>query len=381
MPIFDQGYQHWTGQLSGHTWRWLAITQHGFRIGMKNIFIRLVLLLAWLPAVALAAMLCIWGLIEQKSPLVQPLLGFFDFLGQDILRNPRSYRVDIWTLSYEYFLLTELRFSMILILLVGPSLISEDLRFNAFPLYFSRPLRRIDYFLGKLGVIGAFLGMVLIVPSLIAYALGLLFSLDISILRDTLPLLLASIGYGVVMTLSAGLLILALSSLSRNSRYIALFWLGVWFVTSIVGTVLDGVNREEQRHERFRMIQQQRMAQQAARPQNPQEQQRQFMAQREANRRMFEEADKQEFEDSKSDWRPLVSYTGNLAKIGQEMLGSDAVWKKLSQTLGSDHPYRFMLNNMGPQYPWYWSAGILAILCGFSVCILNFRVKSLDRLK
>ena len=43
----------------------------------------------------------------------------------------------------------------LLVLLVGPSLISQDLRFNAIPLYFSRPLRRFDYFVGKLGVIGA----------------------------------------------------------------------------------------------------------------------------------------------------------------------------------------------------------------------------------
>jgi hypothetical protein len=31
MPIFDQGYQHWSGALSGHAWRWLVITRHGVR--------------------------------------------------------------------------------------------------------------------------------------------------------------------------------------------------------------------------------------------------------------------------------------------------------------------------------------------------------------
>ena len=37
--------------------------------------------------------------------------------------------------------------------------------------------------------------------------------------------------YGLVIALSAGTLMLALSSLSRNSRYVALLWLGVWFVS------------------------------------------------------------------------------------------------------------------------------------------------------
>ena len=54
MPIFDQGYQHFSGTLSGHAWRWLTITRHGVRIGMKNIFLRLLVIVSWLPAVGLA---------------------------------------------------------------------------------------------------------------------------------------------------------------------------------------------------------------------------------------------------------------------------------------------------------------------------------------
>src|SRR5205823_9027273 len=76
MPIFDQGYQHWSGELTGHGRRWLAITRHGVRIGMKNRLLRIALLVAWLPAVVLASFLCVWGLLEQKSDLVQPLVPF-----------------------------------------------------------------------------------------------------------------------------------------------------------------------------------------------------------------------------------------------------------------------------------------------------------------
>ena len=74
--------------------------------------------------------------------------------------------------------------------------------------------------------------------------LGLLFSLDITIVRDTFAMLLASIAYGLVIAVSAGLLMLALSSLSRNSRYVALFWLAVWFVSGIVGTSLEAVEAQ-----------------------------------------------------------------------------------------------------------------------------------------
>ncbi|HKB41681.1 MAG TPA: ABC transporter permease subunit [Gemmataceae bacterium] len=383
MPIFDQGYQHWSGELAGHAWRWLAITRHGVRIGMKNRLLRIALMVAWLPAVVLAFSLSVWGLVEQKSDLVQPLLPIVtSFLGPEIVDNAKAYRVEVWTICYDYFLLTELRLSMIVILLVGPGLISRDLRFNALPLYFSRPLRRIDYFLGKLGVVVVFLGLVLVVPPLVAYVLGLLFSLDVTVLRDTLPLLLACVGYGAVMSLSAGLLILALSSLSRNSRYVGLFWLAVWFVSSIVGTVLEAVNREHRMHQMYRQM----AAAEAAPPgggasKTPEDRQRQAMARQEAQKRFWAEIQQQERAAARSDWRPLFSYTANLSRVGRHWLGADASWERLAKTVPPEERDRFLLENMGSQYPWYWSAAVLAVLFGISVCILNFRVRSLDRLK
>lgn len=378
MPIFDQGYQHWSGELTGHSWRWLAVARHGVRVGMKTSFLRLVLFLAWLPAIGLAVALAIWGLVEQKSTLIQPLMSTLSFLGPEILNDPKSYRLEVWTICYDYFLLTELRFSMVLILLVGPSLISQDIRFNALPLYFSRPVRRIDYFLGKLGVIGAFLGMVLVVPSIVAYVLGLLFSLDITILFDTLPLLLAAVSYGLIMTVSAGLFILALSSLSRNSRYVALFWVGVWFVTSIVGTILETANREERMSEKhYKIYEAQRAQQRFDRPMTQDDYRRQHEAQIKQNNDIMQE----ELEEAKTDWRPMVSYTGNLDRIGKAMLGTDLCWRRLSMNVPAEQRGTFLLVYMGPQYPWYWSAIVLLVLLGISAWILNFRVKSLDRLK
>jgi ABC-2 type transport system permease protein len=255
MPIFDQGYQHWKGELSGHAWRWLAITRHGVRIGMQGRVFRMVLLVSLLPAVGLATALCLWGLIERKSDLVTTIVQFLassQILSPGVVADPRHYRLEIWTLCYNFFLSLELTLSMILIVLVGPNLISQDLRFNALPLYLSRPLRRIDYLAGKLGVIAAFLGLAIIVPCLLTYALGLLFSLDLTIVKDTYRLLLASVAYGVVIILSSGMLILALSSLSRNSRYVALFWLSIWIVTNIVSGVLETTNQVQRRQAYYR---------------------------------------------------------------------------------------------------------------------------------
>jgi ABC-2 type transport system permease protein len=238
---------------------------------------------------------------------------------------------------------------MILVLLVGPGLISKDLRFNAIPLYFSKPLRRFDYFVGKLGVIAVYVGAVAISPALIAYVLGIAFSLDLSVVKDTIRILAASVAYGLVIVFSVGTLMLALSSLSRKSRYFGAMWLGLWLISSAVSAALTNA--------------------------------------------------------LSSDWCPLISYTGNLEHIGATLLDQrsavDQLTAESNQTGPTPPPMAPPQRPPGPSAnvsrsrqrqtagaqltepnpPWYWSAAVLAGLFGLSLCILTSRVKSLDRLK
>lgn len=354
MPIFDQGYQHWSGTLSSQSWRWLTITRRGLGVALKGRLLRLCLLLAWLPAIVLTFVLCIWGLVERQSAWIDAVRPFLtSILGSSVLTVPRDFRVEVWTISFHYFLSWELFFSMLLVLLAGPGLISQDLRYNALPLYLSRPLRRSDYFLGKLGVIVALLGMVIILPACMAYGMGLLFSLDVTILRDTLGILLASVLYGLVIAISAGTLVLALSSLSRNSRYVALFWMGLWIVSNTVSFVLIQVDQQERRH-------------------------------LEGPRRhawVSEESVTSELEAARSNWRPLVSYTGNLGRIEEHLLGTNACWERLSQLAPQGERGALLFQMIHNQHPWHWSAAVLVGLFLCSVGILMNSIKSLDRLK
>ena len=89
----------------------------------------------------------------------------------------------------------------------------------------------------------------------------------------------------------------------------------------------------------------------------------------------------QELTAARTDWRPLVSYTSNLARVGEEMLGTPAAWDKLAQLRPGAERDMARLRNVGSQYPWTWSAGVLVALFGLSVWILNRSIKSLDRLK
>ena len=125
---------------------------------------------------------------------------------------------------------------MLLVVVAGPGLISRDLRFNALPLYFSRPLTRLDYFVGKLGVIGRWWRRS---RSLRRYSpiWSAFVSVSISAWSGTPgPCCWPAWRYGLVITLSAGTLILAMSSLTRRSLYVGIAWAGLWLIGGAVGS-------------------------------------------------------------------------------------------------------------------------------------------------
>src|SRR5205085_5371490 len=185
--------------------------------------------------------------LEQQAESVLTVLR--RMLPADVIAQPQEYRKAVWTVAYSFFFKAELACALFLVLVVGPNLISRDLRFNALPLYFSRPLRRIDYFLGKLGVIGFFLAATAILPAAAAWVLGVAFSLDLGVVRDTHRLLWGGALYGLVITVSAGTLVLALSSLSRRSIYVGLAWAGFVFLTLMLSGILLGVRMDTERQE------------------------------------------------------------------------------------------------------------------------------------
>jgi ABC-type transport system involved in multi-copper enzyme maturation permease subunit len=429
MPIFDQGYQHWQGPLSGHAWRWWAIARNGTRVQTQNRLTRFLLLVSWLPAIALVVAVALWGLVEQKSKTMLDLAGKLlpAAVFEDLALDPAIFRSAVWTVAYSTFFKVEMFFIMLLVVAAGPGLISRDLRFNALPLYFARPLTRLDYFLGKLGVIGTLVAWVAVGPAVFAYIVGVSFSLNLGVVKDTYHILLASIAFGLVVTLSAGTLMLALSSLSKRSVYVGITWAGLWLISSSVGSFMSAFHRESAIH----AAREEQMAAWVAEhppppkiqmhgkwPQNPEWTWRQGQLgkggvkdeQQKAAERWFQEWNRANMELSmavrqdqgemaRDDWRPLCSYVANLERLADALLRTDAAWVTFGKALAKPraifgagfNPFagrpakppseRQLANHFVPQFPWYWSAGVLAALLGLSVWILSIRIKSLDSLR
>lgn len=399
MPIFDQGYQHWKGSLTAYSWRWMAITRQGLRGQFKNWIVRILLLLGWLPAIALVTVLALWGMFEQGAETIITLIK--PILPPSIAADPHTYRQAIWTISYSTFFKVELFFIMLLVVMIGPNLISRDLRFNALPLYLSRPLTRLDYFLGKLGVIAALVAAVAVIPAVAAYILGICFSLDLGVIRDTWRLLPASVIYGLIIVLSAGTLMLALSSLSRRSLYVGIAWVGIWVISSTVSTVLYSIQWQTF----YQTFSQEEMTKNTNDPLNnqyydPDDPSTHRRPGGGNFQRIISRVEKAEAEAAPTNWRSLCSYTANIQRLGESLLNTDTAWVTIGQAIEAPRAAlnplfkpkgsvahndsintRTLADRLVPQYPWFWSAGVLLCLMGLSIWILSTRVKSLDRLK
>ena len=274
---------------------------------------------------------------------------------------------------------------MILVLLVGPEPDQPGPALQRVAALFLAAVAADRLLSGQARRDRRFLGLVLVVPSLIAYVLGLLFSLDITIIGDTWRCCSRASAYGLVMSLSAGTLILALSSLSRNSRYVGLFWLGRLVVSSIVGSILDGVDSPSNG-----------AADTIARSRRPRRRNASTAQDSPTTRCASGRRSTQA-----STMRAWADFGRDEIEAAEDRLAAAGlVYRRISpasatelaaaptpcstssaKMLPREARDRSCSTTVGPQYPWYWSAASWLLLFGISACILNFRVKSLDRLK
>ena len=122
---------------------------------------------------------------------------------------------------------------------VGAGLIANDRRANALQIYLSKPLMRIDYIGGKLGILILFLLEVTLLPGLLLIILQVMFSGSFEFLRNNLFVIPAVTLAAVMRVLVVACTMVALSSLSKSSRYAAVLFTGALFFTEAVFGVVQ----------------------------------------------------------------------------------------------------------------------------------------------
>lgn len=250
MPIHDLGYRKWQGLRSAESLRWTVIATTGIRIAWKSNWLRRMLIISWLPAAYMGVMFFAFEqyVKDPNTPYRQTIIyGFvqavdnggtlqqaFEQTGTLADKRPIVWR---WLLM-NFFRLPQGTLLVLIVGMLAPPLIANDVRSKGFLLYFSRPLSRIEYICGKMGILWAYLALITTLPALALYALGVLLSPDLSVIGDTWDLPLRIIAASIALMVPTTSLALMLSSTTAESRYAGFAWFTIWAMGFAAWTVI-----------------------------------------------------------------------------------------------------------------------------------------------
>ncbi len=235
------GYRGWSRPLESGWMRWTVITAVGIRRAWQSRWLRRMLFFAWLPAVVFGIGFFVWEQAALYPDWQRPAMNFLGGLlpipvAQEIgesIRNGdlQSSRHTVWaSLLQTLFRYPQGVLMVMVIGLIAPPMISQDVRSRAFLLYFSRPLTRGEYLLGKLASVWVYLSMISTLPALALYVLGVLLSPSLNVVTTTWDLPLRIVAASVVLMLPTSVLALCFSSLTQESRYAGFAWFASWIL-------------------------------------------------------------------------------------------------------------------------------------------------------
>ena len=220
MTVREKGYTHWEGELKESRWVWFPLTRLGIKMAFQKRFFKLFYFSTFLPALIFLAGIYISERLEDFRFMLRGSPAFLKI-------TPNYFKIYLSNSLFLFIL-------VLVIIFVGGGLIADDLRFNALQLYFARPLRKIDYVIGKMATLSFFILLLSLVPGVLFILFKLLFAGNLVFLRHYPWLPLAVVGYSLVLTLFFAAYALALSALSRNNRYASLMIFGVYFISDII---------------------------------------------------------------------------------------------------------------------------------------------------
>jgi hypothetical protein len=289
MPINNVGYRRWNGRKGNSLDRLTAIAGTGLRVSFKSQWIKRMLFVSWLPVLYFAFPFFFFeqfmdGQVGQALKLkagsekvtealremrseqvpqeVQPvgvpreLRGVLEIFPKSevVIRSlteddPRVARHTVWCWLLATFLgIFQSGLLVVLIGLVAPPLISRDLRSRAYLMYFSRPIGRLEYLLGKLAIPACYLAIITILPAMTLYVFGVMLSPGLSVVLDTWDIPFRILAASLVLIVPTSLLALMFSSLTYESRFAAFAWLatvalgfGAYRILNLV--TLNSINR------------------------------------------------------------------------------------------------------------------------------------------
>jgi ABC-2 type transport system permease protein len=213
MPIHDQGYRRYRGGKAGGR-AWLVIMKTGIRTMLGDRKFIVLLVVSWIQFVVRAIQFYIATNFSQAAVIAPSAATFRDFFDkQDI-------------------------FVYIVTVTLGARLIAQDRRVNALQIYLSKPLTRVEYIFGKFAILAAFLLFITWVPAVLLLGVQVVFAGNFAFVVANAYLLPAITLYSAIEVVMVSTAMLALSSLSTNSRFVGILYTGLIFFTAALSGVL-----------------------------------------------------------------------------------------------------------------------------------------------
>ena len=139
---------------------------------------------------------------------------------------------------------------VIVLALAGSVLVGNDFFHGSLPFYLAKPIGRWHYVLGKCLAVGALINLLTTLPALLLWLeAGLLYDWE-TYYFENLDLFLGIIGYGLVLTVALGLLVVATAVWLRRTVPLAMVWMGLFALLPMLAAWLVDATKDE----RWRLI-------------------------------------------------------------------------------------------------------------------------------
>ena len=224
MAVYEQTYKRYTGTLTPEWSRFLIIPRHAYRAVFSSKLLTAFFGNCLLPRRVEAI------LIYQHHNISAIAIMKIDVRAL----------VPIDGSFFETFVAIQGGFAFFVALLVGPPLVSRDLRNNALPLYLCRPFSRTEYVLGKMSVILILLSAITWVPQLLLFLFQSYLE-GFAWFRANLWMASAIVIAGVVWILLLALLSQTISALVKWRVIASAALLGLFFIPSVFGEFINVV--------------------------------------------------------------------------------------------------------------------------------------------
>ena len=224
MAVYEQTYKRYAGKLTPEWSRFLIIPRHAYRAVFNYKLFTAFFVICFIPLLVEAVLIY----LHHNATA----LAIMQVNVKELLPINNSF--------FETFVSIQGGFAFFVALLVGPPLVSRDLRNNALPLYLCRPFSRTEYVMGKMSVILILLSAITWVPQILLFLFQSYLE-GFAWFKANLWIAYAILICSLVWIILLALLTQTISALVKWRVIASAALLGLFFIPSVFGEFINFV--------------------------------------------------------------------------------------------------------------------------------------------